>query len=122
MTGNLRKSAGARIAKAQHTWALVSRRILRCKVIHPRIKITIWGSLFRSTIIYGLHTKELPRNLIRRLGTYMYKQIGAMVNPGWEEESWYPGGTALPGNKAIGDGIMAERDENYDNAQADAWR
>ena len=46
--------------------------------------------MIRSTIIYGLHTKELPRNLLRRLETYMYKQIRTMMNPCWVEEAWYP--------------------------------
>ena len=32
---------------------------------------------------------ELPRNLISRLGTYMYNQI-RMANPSWKDEAWYP--------------------------------
>ena len=90
MTGNIRKAVEARIKKSQHTWGNVSRRIFRNKVINPRIEISIWNSLIRSTAIYGPHTKGLPRNLVRRLETYMYKQIRTMANPLWKEEARRP--------------------------------
>ena len=49
------------------------------------------NSLIRCTMIYGLHTKELPRNLLNQLETYMYKHIRTMMNPRWKDDSWYPG-------------------------------
>ena len=118
-TGNLRKSAGARIAKSHHTWKSVSREICRIKVIKPRVKLTMRNSLIWSTILYGLHAKELPRNLVRRLETYMYKHI---------RKWWTQDGKKMPGTRktdlqedqTIHDGILVGQYANNDNAQADA--
>ena len=66
-TGNLTKAVVMRIANAQNIWEMVNYKLLRNKAIAPRIKLILWNSLIRSTVIYGLHTKELPRNLIERL-------------------------------------------------------
>merc|ERR1712112_8927 len=43
-----------------------------------------------GTMIYGLHTTEIPPSQIKTLGTFMYKNIRAMMNPGWREGKWYP--------------------------------
>ena len=90
MRGSLAKEVEARIAKAQNAWGIVDSRLLRNKVTDPRIKIIIWNSLIRSTVIYGLHTKEVPRNIINQLETYMCKHIRTMMNPRWKDEAWYP--------------------------------
>ena len=66
-----------------------NRRIFRNNVINQRIKMMRWNSLIRSTVIYGLRTKELPRHLVSRLAKYMYKKIRTMMNPSWADESWY---------------------------------
>ena len=79
-----------RIAKSQNTWEIAHCQLLRNKVIAPRIKLILWNSLIRSTAIYGLHTKELPRNLIERMEIYMCKQIRTMMNPRRKDEEWYP--------------------------------
>ena len=50
----------------------------------------MWNSLIRSTMIYGLHTTEMPISQAKRIETFMYKHIRAMMNPGWKEEKWYP--------------------------------
>ena len=90
MAGSLTKAVAERIAKSQNAWGIVNIRLRRYKVINPRIKILLWNSLIRSTMIYGLHTKELPRNLINQLETYMYKHIRTMANTRWGDEAWYP--------------------------------
>ena len=41
-------------------------------------------------MIYGLHTTEIPPSQIKTLETFMYKNIRAMMNPGWREDKWYP--------------------------------
>ena len=87
--GSLTKEVAARIAKAQNTWRIVNIRLLRNKVINPRIKIMIWNSLIRGRMVYGLRTKELPRNLPNQLETYMYKHIRTMMDPWWKDEAWY---------------------------------
>ena len=67
--GILAKAVAERIEKAQNAWGIVISRLLRNKASIPRIKIMLWNSIIRSTMIYGLHTKELPRNLINQLET-----------------------------------------------------
>ena len=42
-------------------------------------------------MIYGLHTAEIPPSQIKTLETFMYKNIRAMMNPGWKVDEWYPG-------------------------------
>ena len=81
MNGSVAKAVAARIAKAQNTWRIVNRRLLRNEVTNPRINIMLWSSIIRSAMIYGLRTKELSRNLINQLETYMYKHIITMRNP-----------------------------------------
>ena len=90
MTGNLNKAVTRRIAKAQLTWKQIHRKLLRNPAITPKIRLMLWNSLIRSTMIYGLHTTEMPRNQIERIETYMYKYIRTMMNPRWEEKQWYP--------------------------------
>ena len=89
-SGSLAKSVAARIEKSQNTWRIANGRLLRNKVIIPRIKIMLRDSLIRRTMIDGLRTKELPRNLLNQLETYMYKHIRATMNPRWKDEAWYP--------------------------------
>ena len=86
--GSLTKAVASRIAKAQNAWIVVNIRLLRNKVTNPRIKIMLWNSLIRGTVIYGLQTKELPRNQISQLETYRYKHIRTMMDPRWKYEAW----------------------------------
>ena len=88
--GSLTNAVAARIAKAQNTWIISNCRLHRYKVISPRIKIMLWNSPIRSAMIYGLHTKELQRNLLKHLETYMYKHIRTTMNPRRKDEAWYP--------------------------------
>ena len=90
MNGSLAKAVAARIAKAQNTWMVGNCKLIRGKVIIPPIKITLWKSLIRSTMIYGMRTKELPRNLLNQLETYIYNHIWTMMNTRWKDEAWYP--------------------------------
>ena len=41
-------------------------------------------------MIYGLHTAEIPTSQMERMESFMYKNIRAMMNPGWREDKWYP--------------------------------
>lgn len=79
-----------RMEKAQHTWKQVNYKLLRNKAITPRIKIILQNSLIRSTMIYGLHTAEIPPTRMERMETSTCKNIRAMMNPGWREDKWYP--------------------------------
>ena len=108
MAENLRKAAGSRIAKAQNTCGHVRRGIFRNKLIITLVKITPWNSMIRSTIAYGMHAKKLPRNLLHRLETYMYKHIRTMMSPRWREEAWCPK-TDLQEDQTVSDGILAEQ-------------
>merc|ERR1712112_804244 len=90
MNGSSKQAVKKRIEKAQHTWKQVNYKLLRNKAIAPRIKIILWNSLIRSTMIYGLHTAEIPPSQIKTLRTFMYKNIRAMMNPGLREDKWYP--------------------------------
>ena len=88
--GNLTKEVEERIAKAKNTWGIVNRRLLRNEVINPMVELILRNSIISSAAIYGLRKKELPRNLINQLETYMYKHIRTMMNPRWKDEAWYP--------------------------------
>ena len=90
MTGSQTKAVTLRIAKAHHTWKQVRYKLLRNKAITPRIKLIMWNSLIGSTMIYGLHTTEMPISQTKRIETFMYKHIRTMMNPGWKDEQWYP--------------------------------
>ena len=79
--GSTSKAVAERITKAQNTLGIVNYRIPHIEVINTRIEIMIWNSLIRSTIIYGPRAKDLPRNLIGRIETYMYKHIRATMRP-----------------------------------------
>ena len=50
--GNPAKEVAARIEKAQNAWKIVNIRLLRNKVTNPKIKLILWNSLIRSTMIY----------------------------------------------------------------------
>lgn len=65
MARHLVKAIKARMGEATKTWDLLGRGIIRNKAISPRLKILLWNSLIRGTVIYGLHTKELTQtNLV----------------------------------------------------------
>ena len=88
--GSLTNAVARRMEKSQHTWKQVNYKLLRNKAITPRIKLILWNSLIRSTMIYGLHTAEIPTSQMERMESFMYKNIRAMMNPGWREDKWYP--------------------------------
>ena len=90
MNGSLIQAVTQRIAKSQHAWKQIHYKLLRKKAIAPRIKRTLWNSLIRSTMIYGLHTTEMPPSQTKRMEAFMYKNIRTMMNPGWKEEKRYP--------------------------------
>ena len=75
MTRNLDKAADGGIQKATNTWKHVRREIFRNKAFNRKIKIMIWKSLIRSSVIYGLRTRDLPRNPPVEIEIYMFKQI-----------------------------------------------
>ena len=91
MNGSIKNAVTRRMEKAQHTWKQVNYKLLRNKAITPKIKLTLWNSLIRSAMIYGLHTTEIPASQMGRMESFMYKNIRAMMNPGWREEKCYPG-------------------------------
>ena len=62
MNGSLKQAIKKRIEKAQHTWKQVNYKLLRNKAITPKIKITLWNSLIRSTMIYGLHSRNTAKS------------------------------------------------------------
>ena len=84
------ESSISKNSKSAEHLGIVNCRLIRNKVINPMIQIMLCNSLIRCTMIYGLHTKELPRNLLNQLETYMYKHIRTMMNPRWKDEAWYP--------------------------------
>ena len=78
------------------------------------------NTLILSTVIYGMRTKELPRNLLNQLETYMYKHIRTMMNPRWKDEEWYQEKKQLyKKDTSIHDGVMAEQAASNDNAHTD---
>ena len=90
MTGSLKEAVTQRIAKAHQTWKQIHFKLRRNKAITKKIKLILWNSLIRSTMIYGLHTTEMPESQTKRIESFMYKHIRAMMNPGWKGEKWYP--------------------------------
>ena len=71
-------------------------------------------------MIYGLHTKELPRHLLEKIETYMYKQVRPMINPKWEKLTGIQKSPTIQETAAVGDGIMARPNANHDNDDAEA--
>lgn len=83
MAGNLNNAVGEWANRANQTWTQVARKISRNNAIKPEIKI-LWNSLIRGAMIYGLCAKDIPRKLLNKLDTYMYKHLRTMMNPRWE--------------------------------------
>ena len=71
-------------------------------------------------MIYGLHTRDLPRHLMGKMEIYMFKQIRTAINPNWKTEARYPEKPTLPRTTTIDGEIMARQNANNDNADADA--
>ena len=120
MAGKLDKAVEARIQKATITWKHASRMIFRGNAFNRKIKVTLWNSLIRSTMIYGLRTRDIPRHMLRKMEIYLFKQIRTMINPNWKTEAWYPEEHTLPRNTAVGDELMAQQNANRDNDDANA--
>ena len=59
MEGYPNREVEAGMQKATAKRKQVNRKVFRKKAIGPKIKITLWNSLIRSTMIYGLRAKEL---------------------------------------------------------------
>ena len=71
-------------------------------------------------MIYGLRAKELPRNLLNQLETYMYKHIRTMMNPRWKDEAWYPEKKQLcKKDTEMNNGFMDKEDASNDIAHTD---
>ena len=64
MAGHPANAVAERIKKARNTWKQVSREIFRNKAFVRKIKILLWNTLIRSTMIYGVRAKALPRHLL----------------------------------------------------------
>ena len=64
MTRRQDKAVEERLKKATNTWKHVSRKIFRNKAFGRMIQIMIWNSLIRSTMIYGLHTRDLSKHMM----------------------------------------------------------
>ena len=120
MAGKLDKAVEARIQKATITWKHASRMIFRGNAFNRKIKVTLWNSLIRSTMIYGLRTRDIPRHMLRKMEIYLFKQIRTMINPNWKIEAWYLEKPTLQRNNAVKDEIAAQQNENHDNADANA--
>ena len=73
----------------------MSRKIFRIKAFGRKVEIMLWNSLIRGTMIYELHTRELPKHLMRKMEVYMFKQIRRTINPNWKTEAWYQEGNQL---------------------------
>ena len=97
MTGALR------IKKAIDQLEQVSRKIFRNNAFNRKIKILLWNSLIRSTMIYGIHTKAPPVHLVAKIEIYMYKHLRMMMGPQWKIEEWYPGKPTLQETAAFED-------------------
>ena len=90
MLGNIKNAVTDRIKKAHQKWKQINYKLLRNKAVDKKIKLMLRNSLIRSTMIYGLHTTQIPENQIKRMESSMYKNIRTMMNPKWKEEKWYP--------------------------------
>ena len=120
MTRKLDKEVAARIQKSTNSWGNVSQKIFRNKAFSRKIKIMISNSLIRSTAIYGLHTRDMPKHLMGNGSLYVQTNKDDDP-PELEERSIVPGEKpTIPRTTTIGDGIMARRNTNYDNADTDA--
>ena len=120
MTGNLNKSAEARIQKTNNTWGQVIREVFRNKAFGRKIEILIWNSLIRSAMIYGLHTKGMPRHKVGKNRNIYVQTHKNNENPNWKIEAWYPEKPTLHETAAIDDGVMAQKNANRDNDGTDA--
>ena len=97
MAGNQSKSVAERHKKANGPWGKVGRKVFRSKTISRGVQILLWNATTRSAMIYGLRAEELPRQLLDRMGAYMYKNLRAMVNPKMETGGEVHGGNVLCG-------------------------
>ena len=88
--GNLISAVDARIKRANQTWQKANRKIYRIQAFSPQIKIMIWNSLIRSAMVYGLRTRDLPRNLLNKAEAYMCNYMRTMTNHRWKQDEWRP--------------------------------
>ena len=79
-TRNLKNDVEGGKKKTNRARKQVSRKIFRNKETKPKIRILLWESLIRSTLIYGLHTKDISRQWINKVESYIYKYPRVMVN------------------------------------------
>ena len=91
MTGSHTRAVEVRIKKANRTGKQVNRKIFINMAFSRKIKILLWNSMVRSTMIYGLHTKGLPSHMLEKIEAYMYKHIRTMIDPQWKVDAGYTG-------------------------------
>ena len=84
MTGNLSDAVESRIKRSNQTWKHTHRKIPPDQAFTPKVKIVLRNPLIRSTMIYGLRSRDLPRRLRDKMETYMYKHLRQMINPRWK--------------------------------------
>ena len=115
-----RQSSGSENPKSNKYMETRAPQDIPKKALDRKIKIMLLNSLIRCTVIYGMRTRDLPRHMVGKMEIYMFKQIGAMINPNWKTEAWYPEEHTLPRNTAVGDELMAQQNANRDNDDANA--
>ena len=90
-----RQSSGSENPKSNKYMETRAPQDIPKKALDRKIKIMLLNSLIRCTVIYGMRTRDLPRHMVGKMEIYMFKQIGAMINPNWKTEAWYPGKNQL---------------------------
>ena len=122
MAGSLNRAVEARIRQAANTWKQVNRKISRNKALSPMIRILLWNSPIRGTMIYGLRTKDIPGHIAERMEIYIYmsKHIRTIACPNWKPGEWYPAKPTLQETATVVDGIMDQQDADNYNDGADA--
>ena len=93
MARKLDKAAEARIQKSNKHMETREPKDIPKQAFNHKVKIMIWNSLIRSTMIYRLRARGLPKRIMEKMEVYMFKQIRTMINPNLKTEAWRPGRT-----------------------------
>ena len=122
MTRKLDKAVEERIQKATNTWKHVGRKIFRKRAFCRKIRIAIWYSLIRITMIYGLRARDLPQRLMGQWSLHVQTNMND-DQPELEDRSMVPREKpTLSRTTTIDDEITARQNANNGNAGKDARR
>ena len=79
------KEVSVRIVKAQAAFAALQKDLWKQREVNKRVKLQVYLSVVRSTLLYGCETWPLKADDIRRLEAFEYRCFRSILKLRWDQ-------------------------------------